>query len=80
MSLGTPEKLVRKANQIARFFAAQPRQDAVAGVLDHIRKFWDPRMRAQMLIFLDEGGGAELEPIARAALDQLALENATPLR
>jgi formate dehydrogenase subunit delta len=79
MSAGTAEKLVKKANQIVQFFAAQPRADAVAATLDHIKKFWDPRMRAQMLIFLEEGGGADLLPVARAALEQLALEKPAPL-
>jgi formate dehydrogenase subunit delta len=79
MTPGTPEKLVHKANLIARFFVAQPRADAVAGTLDHIKKFWDPRMRAQMLAFLEDGGQG-LEPVAREAFDQLALEKPAPLR
>ena len=41
-----PEKLIMMANQIGTFFASQKGDDAVAGIADHIRKFWDPRMRA----------------------------------
>jgi formate dehydrogenase subunit delta len=71
MSAATAEKLAHKANLIARFFAAQPKSDAVAATADHFKKFWEPRMRAQMWAWLDGGGGASLEPIARQALDQL---------
>ena len=62
----TPETLVRMANQIADFFKVQPEADAVAGAADHIRKFWDPRMRAMMTEHLAHGG-AGLNPIALKA-------------
>jgi formate dehydrogenase subunit delta len=68
----TAERLVHKANQIARFFAAQPGSDAVAATCDHLAKFWEPRMRAQAYAHLD-AGAAGLEPVARAALEQLRL-------
>jgi formate dehydrogenase subunit delta len=64
-------KLVTMANQIATFFATQPQADAVSGIETHIRKFWDPRMRAKILAFVD-GGGEGLAPLARAAIDRLA--------
>ena len=67
---GTAEKLVHKANLIARFFASQPHGDAVAATTDHLAKFWEPRMRDQAYAHLD-AGGAGLEPAARAALEQL---------
>jgi formate dehydrogenase subunit delta len=73
----TAERLVHKANQIARFFAAQPQADAVAETCDHLAKFWEPRMRAQAFAHLDAGGPG-LEPVARAALEQLRLARATP--
>lgn len=50
-------KLVKMANEIAAFFAAEPeRADAVAGVVGHLRKFWDPRMRRALLAHHDAGG------------------------
>ncbi len=64
------EKLVYMANQIAKFFAAQGEEAAVAGVADHIKKFWDPRMRAEILSHL-EAGGAGLNSTTRAALSVL---------
>jgi formate dehydrogenase subunit delta len=69
-TLSTHDKLVYMANQIAKFFAAQPEAEAVAGAADHLRKFWDPRMRRIILEHLD-AGGAGLDPIARAAVEAL---------
>ena len=40
------QKLVKMANQIAAFFAAEPdRKAAVEGVAGHLKRFWEPRMR-----------------------------------
>jgi formate dehydrogenase subunit delta len=64
------ERLVYTANQIARFFASQTREDAAAGVADHLRKFWDPRMRHSIVAHL-AAGGAGLDPIAREAVAKL---------
>jgi formate dehydrogenase subunit delta len=44
-----PDRLIYMANQIATFFQSQPSDDAKRGVVDHINKFWDPRMRDQLL-------------------------------
>jgi len=66
----SPEKLSYMANQIARFFASRPEEQAVAGTADHIRLFWDPRMRSQILAHL-AAGGEGLDPIARAAIARL---------
>jgi len=52
----TREKLVRMANQIATFFHSKPREESVAGVAEHINKFWEPRMRRQMFEMIDAGG------------------------
>jgi formate dehydrogenase subunit delta len=41
-------RLIHDANEIAKYFAAYPRDEAIAGIADHIRKFWDPRMRAEL--------------------------------
>jgi formate dehydrogenase subunit delta len=64
-------KLVTMANQIARFFASQPHDEAVSGIEAHIRKFWDPRMGAKILGLVAAGGDG-LDPLARAAIDRLA--------
>ena len=63
-------KLVYMANQIGKFFESQGQEQAVAGTADHIRKFWDPRMRASIVAHL-ETGGAGLDPVARLAVERL---------
>ncbi|KZM48741.1 formate dehydrogenase subunit delta [Labrenzia sp. OB1] len=52
----SPEKLTYMANQIAGFFRNRPHEEAVAGVADHISKFWEPRMRAQLFDMLTQAG------------------------
>ena len=42
------EDMLHNANQIATFFASYPHDEAVAGIEDHLRKFWEPRMRNQI--------------------------------
>ena len=59
--------LVYMANQIARNLAFQGEAEAVAATAQHIRDFWDPRMKAAILA----GGGEGLEPVARAAVERL---------
>jgi formate dehydrogenase subunit delta len=70
-----PEKLVMMANQIARFFSAQGEARAVPQIADHIRQFWDPRMRREMAAHI-AAGGAGLDPLAKAALASIAAADA----
>jgi formate dehydrogenase subunit delta len=58
----SPEKMIRMANQIAVFFETKPHQEGVEGVADHINKFWEPRMRRQLLDHIATGG-AGLRPL-----------------
>ena len=66
----TTDKLVYMANQIGKFFASQSDQAAVAGAADHIKKFWDPRMRKMIFAHLDAGGSG-LDPKVRQAIESL---------
>jgi formate dehydrogenase subunit delta len=61
--------LVTMANRIADFFAAMPdHEEQVAGVADHLHRFWEPRMRRQ-LDGLAAGAEAQaLHPLVREAL------------
>ena len=67
----SPDKLVHMANQIGKFFVSQGADQAVAGTLDHIRKFWDPRMRAGIVAHLASGGKG-LDPAPLQAVQRLA--------
>jgi formate dehydrogenase subunit delta len=64
------DRLVRMANQIGAFFRAQGEAAQAAGVEDHLRRFWEPRMRAQIVAHL-AAGGAGLDPGVRAAVSRL---------
>ncbi len=66
----SPEKLVMMANQIGKFFAPQKTMDAVDGIADHLKKFWDPRMRKAIIAHL-EAGGAGLDGPVREAVQRL---------
>jgi formate dehydrogenase subunit delta len=64
------QHLIVMANQIGTFFASMPdRDEALAGVADHIRRFWEPRMRRALLAALDEpDAAASMAPLVRDAL------------
>jgi len=65
------DNLVKMANQIEAFFRAEPdRAVAVAGIANHLRKFWEPRMRAAIVAHV-QAGGAGLGDLASAAVRQL---------
>lgn len=63
----TTDRLVHMANQIGAFFATQRRLDVPEAVADHLRKFWDPRMRNEIQAYL-QNGGAGLDPLVRDAV------------
>ena len=50
MSAGKIDKLVRMANQIGDFFAAQPEAARAEGVATHLKKFWTPKMIDEIVI------------------------------
>jgi formate dehydrogenase subunit delta len=63
------EHLTKLANNIGAFFEAEPdRNKAVKGVANHIRSFWEPRMRRQIFAHLDEKDGEGLTPLVLEAL------------
>ena len=65
------EQLVRMANDIGQFFAAESvHSEAVAGIASHIKRSWDPRMRRQILTHLQQGGEG-LDAVVREALAAL---------
>jgi formate dehydrogenase subunit delta len=68
------EDLVRMANQIAAFFAAYPEEEAVASTAGHLKSFWDPRMRAELLAHVAAGGDG-LSDLALKAARKLAAES-----
>lgn len=63
----SPDRLVYMANQIGKFFGSQGSGKAVPGIAEHIKKFWDPRMRSAILAHLEKGG-AGLDPDVKDAV------------
>lgn len=61
---------LRLANEIAAQFHHMPADAAAKAIALHIRQFWDPRMRAQLLAHVDSGDTAELDPLV---VDAVAL-------
>jgi formate dehydrogenase subunit delta len=70
------EDLVRMANQIARFYAPYPHDEGLKGTVQHIKDFWEPRMRRAFDALIAKGG-AGLSPLALEAGQGLLTERAT---
>ncbi len=51
----SPEKMVLMVNQIATFFDSQPGDPALK-IAEHLRDFWEPRMRDQLRVYVSDGG------------------------
>ncbi|AKM32205.1 formate dehydrogenase [Pandoraea faecigallinarum] len=61
--------LVRMANRIADFFESLPdREEALGEIATHLHKFWDPRMRIQILVLADTPAAGEMHALVRDAL------------
>lgn len=51
------DKLVKMANQIGNFFEAWPDPGAARHeVANHLRRFWDPRMRNALIAHMESSG------------------------
>jgi formate dehydrogenase subunit delta len=65
--------LVKMANQIGDFFAPYPdSDDVIKSIALHLKNSWDPRMRRQIIEYVNQGGGADLKEPVRAAILELA--------
>jgi formate dehydrogenase subunit delta len=63
--------LINMANKIGQFFESQPDRDqALLGIASHIRNFWDPRMRLQLIECIDKNKGELPTPIVLAAIQR----------
>jgi formate dehydrogenase subunit delta len=60
------DRIAYMANQIATAFRSRPEAEAAEAVADHVNKFWEPRMRAQLLARV-EAGDPELSATVVAA-------------
>jgi formate dehydrogenase subunit delta len=72
------DQLVAMANDIAAFFAGDPDSAAAAAaVANHLTRFWEPRMRREIVAY-QRAGGTGLSAVARAGVEQLAARPVSP--
>ncbi|MPY85093.1 MAG: formate dehydrogenase [Actinophytocola sp.] len=69
MTEETPPQ-VRLANEIAVQFHHRPPEQAAQAIAQHIRMFWDPRMKAALLR-LAAADPNSLDPLALAATREI---------
>ena len=65
------ERLIKMANDISDFFNAESDKEVAAeGVKNHILRAWDPRMRREIIAYVNQDGTA-LTPLAKTAITRL---------
>lgn len=63
--------LVKMANEIGGYFAAMPdHEEAVSAIAQHLRNFWEPRMRRELIAYARQDEG-DLKAIVREAVLRL---------
>jgi formate dehydrogenase subunit delta len=65
--------LIKMANEIGSFWEGEVGVDKAANdVATHLRRYWEPRMRAQMITYFEQRQGAGLSDVAKGAVALLA--------
>jgi formate dehydrogenase subunit delta len=63
------QNLIHMANKIGDFFETVPdHEESLLGIVGHIHNFWAPRMRAQLLEYVDTENGAGIKPLVLEAI------------
>ena len=73
--------LIKMTNEIGDFFAGVEVNDpqaAARDVANHIKRYWEPRMRAQMLKYYEERQGAGLTDLGKNAVALLHAASQAP--
>ena len=73
--------LIKMTNEIGEFFAGVEVNDpqaAARDVANHLKRYWEPRMRAQMLKYYEERQGAGLTELAKNAVGLLYAASQAP--
>ena len=69
--------LIKMTNEIGAYFASEPdSEQAAKDVAAHLRRYWEPRMRRQMIAYYEERQGAGLSELALRAVALLAAAEA----
>lgn len=65
-------QLVRMVNDISNFFSSEKDVEvAAAGVVGHIGKFWNPRMRKQLIEHSKKSDGEGLSELSLMVVNRL---------
>jgi len=71
--------MIKMLNEISAFFAGEDdREQAARDIQNHVRRYWEPRMRAQLLEYFEQRQGAGLSELALKAVALLAEEAHLP--
>ena len=71
--------LIKMANEISAYFAAEPdSEQAAKDVAGHLRRYWEPRMRRQIVTYYQERQGAGLSDLAQRGVGLLAAADPSP--
>lgn len=69
------DPLIKMANQIGAFFdgeyATNP-EEAAKQAATHLRRYWEPRMRTEMIAYFNANGGEGLDDTAKNGVAMLA--------
>ncbi|HEX3842711.1 MAG TPA: formate dehydrogenase subunit delta [Steroidobacteraceae bacterium] len=71
--------LIKMANEISAYFASEPdTEQAVKNVAGHLKRYWEPRMRRQIITYCEERQGAGLSDLAQRGVGLLAAMDSPP--
>ena len=66
-----PQHLVDMVNEIAAFFVGEDPGKAPENVANHLRRYWDPRMRKQITEHA-RSGGEGLSQVAKQGVELIS--------
>lgn len=67
--------MIKMLNEIGAFFESEPdREQAARDVKSHVRRYWEPRMRAQLVEYFEQRQGSGLSELTLKAVALLAAE------
>ena len=68
------EPLIKMANQIAAFFEGEAKGSSPALVATHFKRYWEKRMREEIVGYYRRTGGEGLDAVALKAVELLAAD------
>ena len=69
------DHLIKMANEITAFWQGEVGEEKAPNeVATHLKRYWEPRMRKQMLAYYEQRHGAGLNDIALKAVGILAAQ------